>query len=171
MKFYFPLALLVLDAVLGFGLVVPQIVSFTRSVNRFEARRDELTVPGGPKSATPAASRIISLIAGLRTMVVPEKTELALINDFEALAARAGVKIDIRLTPPPSGTPGTYYERLLGVDISLEGDPRAVGSFIEEVERRDLVLGVKTFGVTAASNLTGGAVSATLSGVVSWPEH
>lgn len=171
MKFYFPLALLVLDAVLGFGLVVPQIVSFRHSVNRFEARRDELTVPGGPKSTTPAAGRIISLIAGLRTMVVPEKTELALINDFEALAARAGVKINIRLTPPPSGTPGTYYERLLGVDVSLEGDPREIGAFIEELERRDLVLGIRTFGVTASPNLSGGKISAALSGVVSWPEH
>lgn len=162
--------LIALNLALGFGVMLPLAVSFKRHTAEIAARRAELEARrAAPARAGGARASRIAEIAALRTLAVEEESELPFITALEDIAAQKGVTIDLRLVPPPAGAGATGYERLLGIEMTLKGEPRRVGKFVQALEARDTVLIVKTFSVTAVAD-SPGTVSAQLSAAAAWPE-
>lgn len=165
------IALIVINVGLALGAILPLALSFSKQTQLIDDRLTELVdAPRGPARTSPDARRIITLAPALKTIAVPEKTELAFITALEELAAAHAITINIRLSPPPAGSDAKGYERFLGVDLALAGDARAVGRFLAALEAEDAVAIVKTFSVNAASGGAPGAVTAELSAHVAWPE-
>lgn len=171
-RYALPLSLLgvliVIGAVIG-TLIYPtvrDILDLSRRINEektsLEARYSQRTKV---RNTIAQLSEVKAGLPELQDTAVPSGHEVDLVMAIEKLASINGVQEQLRLVPPQTGP--TDYGRKLSAEVSLTGDSRSVGKFLSDLQRMDKLFVATDLNVH--TNKDSSAVTAVLSGWVSWP--
>ncbi len=106
-------------------------------------------------------------LPALQSLALPEGQELSFIEHIESLANTHALEETVRLLPPTTGT--KTYQRKLQIILTLTGDPRALGAFLNDLEQQDPLFLITTMNIEQTEKP--GVVAASIQGWVSWPEQ
>lgn len=111
--------------------------------------------------------RLAADLPTLRSLAVPEGSELALVTAIEKRADERGLNHTLQISQPAEQKNATY-DRELGVDLAVKGSFSSIAAFIEDLERLPQVFLSPRLSITV--NREGGSeLEARYHAAVSWP--
>lgn len=104
----------------------------------------------------------------LRSLAVPEGSELDLVTAVEKTADARNLTHELRLLKP-TGAPRAGYARTLGIQITVDGSFDHIAAFVEDLERLPQVFLHPRATITAVRTNTSSNTRAVFNADLSWP--